>query len=77
MQRSEERGEVVYESEHMTLNRFRRRFLELHREGAGGVYPFNGGSPRLVNALSHLDGLKAWERFESPLVEWFTEMRLP
>ncbi len=72
-----ERGEVVYESERMTLNRFKRRFLELHREGAEGVYPFNGGTPRLVRALSHLDRLEAWERLESPLIEWFAEVRLP
>jgi len=72
-----ERGEIVYESERMTLNRFRRRFLELHREGAEGVYPFNGGTPRLVNTLSHLPGLEEWEHFESPLVEWFAEVQLP
>jgi hypothetical protein len=72
-----ERGEVTYESERMTENRFRRRFLELHREGATGVYPFNGGTPRLVNTLSHVEGLYAWERFEKPLVEWFSEIRLP
>ncbi|MCK5805340.1 MAG: family 10 glycosylhydrolase [Lentisphaeria bacterium] len=72
-----ERGEIVYESERMTDNRFRRRFLELHREGAMGVYPFNGGTSRLVNTLSHVEGLYAWERFEKPLVEWFSEVQLP
>ena len=71
-----ERGEIVYESQRMTLNRFRARFLELHREGAEGVYPFNGGTA-FVNPLSHTDGLRAWEQFEKPLIEWFVEVALP
>ena len=72
-----ERGEVHYESEHMTLNRFRRRFLEVYREGAQGVYPFNGGDPELVRTLSHVDALLAWERFAEPLVNWFAPLSLP
>jgi hypothetical protein len=72
-----ERGEVRYESEYMTLNRFRRRFLELYREGAQGVYPFNCGSPELVRVLSHVPGLLAWERFEKTLVDWFEPVTMP
>jgi hypothetical protein len=71
-----ERGEVHYESDHMTLNRFRRRFLEVYREGARGIYPFNCGSPKLIRVVSHIDGLYAWERFEKPLVNWFDPIRL-
>jgi len=65
-----ERGEVRYESEHMTLNLYRARALELYDEGADGLYLFNTSGLGLINVLSHVAGLRAWDAFERPFIGW-------
>jgi hypothetical protein len=66
-----ERGEVTYESEHMTLNLYRARALELYDEGAVGLYLFNTSGLGFINALSHDAGLRAWNAFERPFIGWW------
>ena len=66
-----ERGEVTYESERMTLNLYRARALELYDEGAHGFYLFNTSGLQFINALSDIDGLRAWDALERPFVGWF------
>ena len=66
-----ERGEVVFHREHMTLNLYRRRALELYDEGAQGFYLFNSSGLGYINTLSDVAGLRAWDAFERPLVGWF------
>ncbi|NOZ23323.1 MAG: family 10 glycosylhydrolase [Planctomycetes bacterium] len=69
-----ERGEVTFEREHMTLNRYRARALEVYAEGGDGIYLFNTGGVSFIDALSDINGLKAWEVFEEPLVGWFDDV---
>ncbi len=69
-----ERGEVKFEREVMTLNRYRARALELYDEGADGIYLFNTGGLPYIDPLSDVNGLRAWRAFEAPLVEWFDEV---
>jgi hypothetical protein len=69
-----ERGEVTFEREAMTLNRYRARALELYGEGADGIYLFNTAGLPFIDPLSDIAGLKAWRAFQAPLVEWFDEM---
>ncbi len=71
-----ERGEVEIHREHMTLNSYRRRVLELYDEGAGGIYLFNNAGLGFINALSDKQGLRSWDAFERPLVGWFEEGRI-
>ena len=66
-----ERGEVKFHREHMTLNLYRRRALELYDEGAEGFYLFNTSGLGYINALSDVAGLRAWNALERPLVGWF------
>ncbi|MBT3379330.1 MAG: family 10 glycosylhydrolase [Lentisphaerae bacterium] len=66
-----ERGEVVFKSEHMTLNLYRARVLELYERGADGIYLFNTGGVWLIDVLSDEPGLRAWDAVERPLVGWF------
>jgi len=72
-----ERGEVTYESEHMTLNLYRARALELYDEGAVGLYLFNTSGLGFINALSHDAGLRAWDAFERPLIGWWEATHEP
>jgi len=71
-----ERGEVTFHREHMTLNLYRRRGLELYDEGAEGFYLFNTSGSGYINALSDVAGLRAWDVVERPLVGWFEAGRL-
>lgn len=68
-----ERGEVKFESEHMTLNRYKARALDLYDEGAQGFYLFNTSGLPFIDAMSDIEGLRAWNAFERPLVGWFED----
>jgi hypothetical protein len=72
-----ERGEITYESERMTLNLYRARVLELYDEGAHGVYLFNTAGYEFIDVLSDISGLRAWDAFERPLVNWFEAVETP
>ena len=71
-----ERGEITYEREHMTLNLYRARALELYAEGADGVYLFNTSGLESINPLSDLACLRAWNEFERPLVGWLDPIEM-
>ena len=70
-----ERGEVVFKSERMTVNRYRARVLELYDRGADGVYLFNTGGNRLLDTISDEPGLRAWNAVERPVVGWLDAVR--
>ncbi len=66
-----ERGEEKIHREHVTLNSYRRRVLELYGEGAEGIYLFNNSGLGFIDVLSDKNGLRLWDEFEQPLVSWF------
>ena len=71
-----ERGEVKIHREHVTLNSYRRRVLELYDEGAEGIYLFNNSGLGFINELSDQQGLRSWNMFERPLIGWFETEKL-
>ncbi|MFK5923774.1 MAG: family 10 glycosylhydrolase [Verrucomicrobiota bacterium] len=66
-----ERGEEKIHREHVTLNSYRRRVLELYGEGAEGIYLFNNSGLGFIDVLSDKNGLYLWDEFEQPLIGWF------
>ncbi len=71
-----ERGEEKIHREHVTLNSYRRRALELYGEGAEGIYIFNNSGLGFINTLSDKNGLRLWDEFEQPLIDWFEAGRV-
>lgn len=71
-----EKGEVTIHREHVTLNSYRRRVIELYDEGAEGIYLFNNSGVGFIDALSDKQGLSLWDAFERPLIDWFERGQL-
>lgn len=70
----EENGEITIIRVNMSLNQFKKYFMDMHVQGADGLYPFNYGdsnSKELARAVEDMKDNNIWLAFQEPFIDWF------
>jgi hypothetical protein len=67
----EENGEIEVIRVNMSLNQFKKYFMDMHAQGADGLYPFNGSAASVAYAIRDMKDNRIWSEFEEPFIDWF------
>jgi hypothetical protein len=70
-----ESGKIKILRESVSNDLARKLFLDFYNQGAYGLYPFNSGSS-LTSIVADIKGLRIWEQFEEPVIDWFSVLKL-
>lgn len=66
----EENGEIEVVRVNMSLNQFRKYFMDMYEQGADGLYPFNYSAVALPLAVEDMKDNEIWRNFAEPFIDW-------